>query len=109
MNSLAKAYSTGAGVDKDPAAAAGLWRRSADRGDPVGQHALGVAYHDGAGVPRDLVESYKWLYIAVGRSNGNDQRFYVFARDAVGTNMTSDELAEAQKRAKAWLSGFKPS
>src|SRR5204862_1409218 len=106
MNSLASAYSTGAGVDKDPAAAAGLWRQAADRGDPAAQHALGVAYHSGAGVPQDLVESYKWLYIAVQRSAGGDQRSHINARDAVGTNMTSDQLVEAQKRAKAWLDGF---
>jgi TPR repeat protein len=79
----------------------------ADLGDPSAQHSLGVAYHDGVGVSQDFVESYKWLYIAVARSAASEQRFHMIARDAVGTNMTSEELGEAQKRAKAWLDGFR--
>jgi TPR repeat protein len=108
MNSLAGAYSTGSGVEKSPSEAARLWRQAADLGDPSAQHSLGVAYHDGAGVPKDFVESYKWLYIAVARSSASEQRSHMIARDAVGTNMTSEELGEAQKRAKAWLDGFYP-
>jgi len=94
-------------VDKDPGEAARLWRQAADRGDAAAQHALGVAYHDGSGVPPDLIESYKWLYIASVRTSGADQRSHIYARDAVGTNMTSEQLTEAQKRAKAWIDGFK--
>src|SRR5207244_808927 len=135
--SLGFLYSVGAGVTQDDTQALAWWRKAADQGfangqnmlgvmyfsgravtrddaqavdlgDPAAQHALGVAYHDGAGVPQDLVESYKWLYVAVARSTGNDQRYHINARDAVGTNMTADELGEAQKRAKAWLDASAP-
>ena len=71
-------------------------------GDPRAQHSLGLAYFRGEGVPRDLIESYKWFYIAVALTSGSDRQLHMTLRDSVGTNMTGDELAEAQKRAREW-------
>ena len=58
------AYSSG-----DVAAAVGLWRPLAERGDSASQHNLGVVYRDGQGVARDHAEAAKWFRLAADRGH----------------------------------------
>jgi TPR repeat protein len=61
QGNLAFAYTHGAGVAKDYAAAL-LWaRRSAEAGNAGGEFHLGVLYVQGWDVPRDVREGIKWL------------------------------------------------
>ena len=46
------------------AAALGLWRPLAERGEADSQHNLGVVYRDGQGVARDHAEAAKWFKLA---------------------------------------------
>ena len=79
----------GKGVDHDPRRGGALVAQVGRSRRPQGAHALALAYHDGTGVPQDLVECYKWLYIAAARTAGDDQRVHVNARDAgFGTTIT---------------------
>src|SRR5262249_4511776 len=99
---LATAYNDGIGVARDQVAAARWWTQGANLGDPRAQHQLALAIFRGEGVARDLTEAYKWLYIAASISPAEDRVFYMNVRDSMGTNMTGEELAEAQRRAREW-------
>lgn len=62
---------------------------------------LGVAYSTGSnGVVSDLVEAHKWFNIAASR--GHDEAG--LCRADVSDEMTAREIAEAQRRARRWLS-----
>jgi TPR repeat protein len=62
---------------------------------------LGVAYSTGStGVVCDLVEAHKWFNIAASR--GHDEAN--MCRADVSDEMTAREIAEAQRRARHWLS-----
>jgi len=63
------------------------------QGDADAQFALGTMYHNGQGVTRDYVLSYKWLNRA---ASGGDET----ARKALNELekvMTPEQIAEAQK------------
>jgi TPR repeat protein len=66
---------------------------------------LGFSYNDGR-VTRNLVEAYKWynLASAQGYVDGIIQRPATTYRDAVATEMTPDQIAEAEKLTRE----FKP-
>ena len=66
-----------------------------DQGNAYAQHNLGVAYRDGQGVPKDLVEAYAWLNLA-------SATFAPAAtlRAQLEKTMTAPQVADAQKRTK---------
>ena len=69
------------------------------------QNELGSLYGNGHGVEKDYVEAYRWFELAASRNPGNDFETRENAarnRDTLATRMTPAEIAEAQKRAKAW-------
>ena len=84
-----------------PAEALTQWQAAARSGDARAMLALGRAYVKGLGVPQDYVEAHKWLNLAAARGNveGADER------ETLAAKMTVEERAEAQKLARAWLSG----
>ncbi len=107
QNRLATMYSTGVGVTLDFAEAAKWYRKAADQGDTDAQNQLGSMYGNGQGVPQDNVEAYRWFDIAASGDNASDVEAHDSAvknRETVAAKMTPDEIAEAQKLAKA----FKP-
>ena len=59
------AQSVRAGIDAwqkgDAAAAAGIWRPLAEKGDADAAFNLGQAYRLGKGVPLDLAQAQNWL------------------------------------------------
>ncbi len=62
---------------------------------------LGVAFSTGShGVACDLVEAHKWFNIAASR--GHEEA--TWCRADVSEEMTAREIAEAQRRAREWLS-----
>ncbi len=91
-------YAVGQGVPQDYAAALKWFRRAAERDFAGGQHFLGTMYADGLGVPRDYVEAHKWFNIAAARSVASA----AVDRDTLAGKMTSAQVAEAQRRARAW-------
>ena len=54
-------YENGFGVPQNYIAAADLYLRAAEQGDPFAQSRLGLSYDKGHGVPKDFILSYKWL------------------------------------------------
>ncbi len=70
-------------------------------GDVSALFDLGVAYSTGSnGVDCDLVEAHKWFNLAASR--GHEEAGW--CRADVSDEMTAREIAEAQRRARRWLS-----
>jgi TPR repeat protein len=98
-------YGEGRGVPQDFAEAARWYERAADQGDAQAQYNLGLAYARGEGVTQNIVEAHKWFNLAAARFPASDAARRTAAvknRDTVANEMSSAQLAEAQKRAREW-------
>jgi uncharacterized protein len=85
--------------DNDQAA---MWlRKAAEQGDAVAQHDLGAAYEYGRGVPKDFVLAFMWENLA-STSELNVALPAGQARDQLAKQMTSAQIAEAQRLAREW-------
>ena len=74
----------------------------AARGDTDAYFDLGMAYSAGSeGLEIDFVEAHKWFNLAAVGGNERGQE----CRAEISEEMTAREIAEAQRRARAWLSG----
>jgi uncharacterized protein len=61
---------------------------------------LGVVFSTGShGVASDLIEAHKWFNLAASR--GHEEA--AWCRADVADEMTARDIAEAQRRARAWL------
>ena len=74
---------------------------AAAQGDINAYFDLGVAFSTGShGAPCDLVEAHKWFNLAAVAGHEDAAQ----CRADVSDEMTAREIAEAQRRARAWLS-----
>ena len=74
---------------------------AAAQGDTSAYFDLGVAFSTGShGAQCDLVEAHKWFNLAASR--GHEEA--AMCRADVSDEMTAREIAEAQRRAREWLS-----
>ena len=72
----------------------------AERGDVDALFELGVTYSTGrGGIEVDLIEAHKWFNLAAVL--GHEEA--ALARADLAEDMTAREIAEAQRRARAWL------
>jgi TPR repeat protein len=95
--SLGGMYYNGQGVQQDYPEAAKWTRKAAEQGYTPAQAHLGVLYWNGQGVPQDVVLAYMWLSLAA--ANEPDA---VRERDLAASQMTPNEIAEAQRLAREW-------
>lgn len=95
-------YEYGRGLPQDFILAAKWYSRAAEQGEPHGQHFLGLLFDKGRGVPEDAVESYKWLNLAAARAGPRERDHYIRMRDAIASKMDRYQIAEGQRRARAW-------
>ena len=73
---------------------------AAAQGDVSALFDLGVACSTGGyGVDCDLVEAHKWFNLAASRGHEGAK----LCRADVSDEMSAREIAEAQRRARAWL------
>ena len=74
---------------------------AAAQGDTSAYYDLGVAFSTGShGVACDLIEAHKWFNLAAAR--GHEEASW--CRADISDEMTAREIAEAQRRARQWLS-----
>lgn len=74
---------------------------AAAQGDVSAYFDLGVAYSTGShGVDCDLIEAHKWFNLAAAGGHGEA----ALCRADISDEMTAREIAEAQRRAREWLS-----
>jgi uncharacterized protein len=98
QSNLGSLYADGKGVPQDETTGAEWIRKAAEQRDATGQASLGEMYRDGRGVPQDKLQAYMWL--TLGAANGAPR--VAALRDALATQMTPDQLAEAQNLAREW-------
>ncbi|MEO6153851.1 MAG: hypothetical protein ABIT09_00590 [Croceibacterium sp.] len=73
---------------------------AAGAGDTIAYYDLGIAYSTGShGVNCDLIEAHKWFNLAA--VSGYEEA--AWCRSDISEEMTAREIAEAQRRARAWL------
>ena len=72
---------------------------------PPAQLNLGICYINGQGVPEDRIAAHMWLDLASSRFGASDKErrdAAVTYRDQISEQMSSAEIAEAQKLAQEW-------
>ncbi|MCC7395213.1 MAG: SEL1-like repeat protein [Sphingomonadaceae bacterium] len=77
----------------------------AERGDAQSYFELGMAYSTGSdGCDVDMIEAHKWFNLAAlaGLRDG------AVLRAEIASEMDREEIAEAQRLARAWLSTLSP-
>jgi TPR repeat protein len=102
---LGKMYVHGHGVPQDDAEALKWYRLAVEQGNADAQSNLGVMCLMGQGVPQDYVEAHKCFNLAASRFSASDAENRdkaVQARDSLASQMTPEQLAEAQKLAREW-------
>ena len=78
---------------------------AAAQGDSSAYYDLGVAYSTGShGVGCDLIEAHKWFNLAAVSGHGEAAQ----CRADISDEMSAREIAEAQRRAREWLSAHAP-
>ena len=74
---------------------------AAASGDTIAYYDLGVAFSTGShGVACDLIEAHKWFNLAAVSGHAEA----AWCRADISEEMTAREIAEAQRRAREWLS-----
>jgi FOG: TPR repeat, SEL1 subfamily len=107
MVQLATLYGTGRGVSKDLTQAVSWFRQAAELGHASAQFNLGGMYARGDGVTQDLIEAYKWQSLAITRAAYRpDVPTFTASRDAIGRQLTPDQVSEANARIRRWLDEF---
>jgi len=96
QKSLGVKYEKGQGVKRSYGEAARWYRYGADQGDAAAQYRLGRMYALGRGVRRDFTEAVAWFSVAA------DQKVEdaAVARDSVAARLTSQQLAEAERKTR---------
>ncbi|MYI75110.1 MAG: tetratricopeptide repeat protein [Acidobacteria bacterium] len=106
---LGRLYRAGRGVERDDAEAVRWYRRAAERGQPIAQFNLAQMYAAGDGVEQDDVAAYLWYSVAAARLAADRRDASVAARtravdarDALARRMRPEDVAEAERQARAW-------
>jgi len=92
-------YDNGYGVSQNYKEAIKWYRKAAEQGNDRAQYNLGLMYDSGYGVTQDYVQAHMWYNIA----GVDGESVAVSYRDFVAKEMTSDQIAEAQKLAREWI------
>ena len=69
-------------------------------GSSICQYYLGVMYSSGMGVLQDFGQAHMWLNIASSQGHKKARK----ELEKLTHHMTADQIAEAQKRARQWVS-----
>lgn len=93
----------GRAVPKSYARAVIWYRKAADRGYIPAMDSLGALYQHGVGVQRDNIRAHKWFNLSstMGSTMGARHKRYVQKK------MTRDQVAEAERLALEWMTGFR--
>ncbi|MBN35132.1 MAG: hypothetical protein CMM46_10230 [Rhodospirillaceae bacterium] len=74
----------------------------AEQGDAWPQILLGAMYYFGEGVEKDYAEAMKWYLLAAEKGNEVAR----VALDEIASEMTHDQIAEAQRLAAEWWEDY---
>ncbi|WP_196800515.1 tetratricopeptide repeat protein [Thioalkalivibrio sp. AKL10] len=99
QSKLGLLYYQGRGVPQDYTEAAKWSRKAAEQGSAAAQYMLAVLYGLGQGVLQDQVRAHMWANIATVNGGPNSPELRDI-RDKFAREMTRDQIAEAQRRAR---------
>jgi TPR repeat protein len=97
--SLGQLYRKGQGLPQDYAEAAKWYRKAAEQGHRDAQFRLGVMHGNGEGVPQDIVQAHMLFSLAAAQEYEKAKE----TRDKAASEMTPDQIAEAQRMAREWM------
>jgi len=102
-------YAEGEGVMPDDVEATAWFRRAAEQGMPDAQFNLGLSYASGMGVVDDPVHAHKWFNLAAAiLPPGEERDRAVGARADVEAELSTAQIAEAQRLATIWYENREP-
>jgi len=90
-------------VPKDLVKSVNWYRKAAEQGDAHAQQRLRLAYANGEGVPKDFVKAYMYFNLASATISDAAE-----ARDTLAKQMTSVQIAEAQRLTHEWKPTVQP-
>jgi len=93
--SLAGMYYEGEGEPQNYTEALKWYKKAAEQGHVNAQYNLAGMYYRGEGVPQNHIEGYVWYSVASAKGDKDAK----YSLSAVESEMTSDQIAEAQKEA----------
>jgi uncharacterized protein len=96
---LGDKYTKGQGIPQDYNESVKWFRLAAEQGDKGAQFKLGVMYANGDGVLQDYVMAHMYWNIAAVNGHKNS----IKNRGIVEEDMSSSQIAEAQKLAREWM------
>ena len=79
------------------------YETDAKKGRPDALYNLGLAYSTGQGVGVDFVAAHKWFNLAAMRGVDEAKSW----RAQISREMLPNQIAEAQRLAREWLSMFR--
>ncbi len=79
------------------------YEMDAKKGRPDALYNLGLAYSTGQGVGVDFVAAHKWFNLAAMRGVDEAKSW----RAQISREMLPNQIAEAQRLAREWLSMFR--
>jgi uncharacterized protein len=91
-------YGKGQGVPQDYEETVKWYHLAADHNLAFAQTNLGIMYAVGHGVEKDYVRAYMWLNLAAAQGDRNAS----LGRDRILKDMSSLQVAEAQRLAREW-------
>lgn len=94
-------YDNGQGVLKNHKEAVKWYSKAAEQGYGEAQYNLGLSYAKGEGTIEHYVEAYKWMLLA--GMNGVDTNDVEQNKAWLRHHMTTNQVAEAQNRAKSFI------
>ncbi len=89
-------YYYGWGTPQDYQKATEFFKFASENGIATGQHLLAQMYNRGHGFPKDYVIAYMWANISASKDDEDAAKL----RDDIAKNMTTEQIAEAQKLAR---------
>src|SRR6266849_1687160 len=95
---LGTLYLQGAGTPQSAQMAVFWFSQAAEQGDVLSFAKLGWMYAEGRGVLQDSIQAHMWYNLSAAQG---EQRA-AEARDALATQMTPAQIAEAQRLAREW-------
>jgi TPR repeat protein len=84
---------------KDYKEAVQWFKKSAEQGNLASQVFLGTLYSMGIGVIQNYVQAHFWLSLVIYKGCFN----LIDERDAIESKMTPEQIEQAQKMAKEWI------
>jgi hypothetical protein len=95
-------YDDGQGVPQDDKEAARWYRAAAEQGAAGAQFNLGTMYKHGSGVSQDYVQAFMWYSLAASNLEDEYREIVVNNQNLLAKEMTSEQIAEAQRLAREW-------